>query len=64
MIRFETFERRTLRGKRFFFRIVAEGNNEILAQSQAYKSKQARATAITRIAHGSGVALIQEGVTR
>lgn len=61
MVRFETFDRLTLFGRRFFFRIVANGNNEPLAQSEAYTSKQARTLAITRIAQGSADAIIQEG---
>ena len=38
----QTFERMTLRGRRYFFRIIDAGNNEVLAQSQTYKTKQQR----------------------
>lgn len=61
MIRFETFERVTLRGKRWFFRIVASGNNEVLAQSQTYKAARDRDIAIGRIRHGAGDGPCREG---
>ena len=38
----ETFDKLTLLGPRWFFRVVDTGNNEILAQSQSYKSKYQR----------------------
>lgn len=45
----ETFERFTLLGPRWFFRIVDTGNNEILAASQPYKSKWGRDKTANRL---------------
>lgn len=45
-MRFETFDRLTLFGRRWFFRIVREGNNEPMAQSEAYNSAAKRDLAI------------------
>lgn len=61
MIRFETFERRTLLGLRHFFRIVREGNNEIMAPSQPYKRRESRDIAIAIIQEGAAKAPIVEG---
>jgi uncharacterized protein YegP (UPF0339 family) len=61
MIRFEPFERVTLRGRRFFFRIVAAGNNEILAPSQPYKTERQRDRTIALIKAGAMDAPIKEG---
>ncbi|HET7255615.1 MAG TPA: YegP family protein [Xanthobacteraceae bacterium] len=61
MIRFETFERLTLRGRRYFFRLVVVGNSEIIAQSEAYNSARARDHAIRLIRHGAFEARVIEG---
>lgn len=45
-MRFETFDRLTIFGRRWFFRIVREGNNEPMAQSEAYNSAAKRDIAI------------------
>ena len=54
----QIFSRLTLLGPRYFFRIVDVGNNEILAQSQTYKTKQQRDRTATRLAYGLGVAVV------
>jgi uncharacterized protein YegP (UPF0339 family) len=61
-MRFETFERVTLRGRRFFFRLVAAGNNEILAQSQPYKTERQRDRTVALIRAGAGHAGVTRGV--
>ncbi len=50
---FLTFDRMTLRGRRYFFRIRAN-NGEVLAQSEAYNTARAR---------DQGVAAIVAGIT-
>lgn len=60
-IRFETFDRLTLVGRRYFFRVVREGNNEIMAPSQPYKRPESRDIAIAIIQEGAGGARIIEG---
>lgn len=57
MIRFETFERLTLRGRRFYFRIVAN-NHEPVAQSEAYNRKESRDHAVKIISHWAGSAAV------
>lgn len=54
----QTFERLTLRGRRFFFRIVDCGNNEILAQSQPYKTKQQRDQTALRFSYSLACAMV------
>jgi uncharacterized protein YegP (UPF0339 family) len=61
-MRFETFERVTLRGRRYFFRLVAGGNNEILAQSQPYKTERQRDRTVALIRAGAGHAGVTRGV--
>lgn len=46
--RFEVFPRTTLDGRRYFFHMVAP-NNEIILQSQPYKSKAAAIATVTLI---------------
>ena len=46
----EKYERMTLLGHRWFFRIVDSENYEILAPSQAYKSARARDKTANRLA--------------
>lgn len=46
----ETFDRMTLLGPRWFFRIVDTGNSEILAPSQAYKWPYQRNATAKRLA--------------
>lgn len=64
IVRFEKFERKTLFGERYFFRIVREGNNEILAPSQPYKTIAGRDTAIDLIKHGAAEAPIVRGARK
>jgi hypothetical protein len=54
----QTFDRLTLRGRRWHFRIVDCGNNEILAASETYNSKQARDRTATRLAYAMGCAVV------
>lgn len=58
-IRFEPFDRWTLLGKRYFFRIVREGNSEIMAQSEAYNRAEPRDIAIAIIQEGAGEARVR-----
>lgn len=60
-IRFETFERQTFFGRRHFFRIVREGNNEIMAPSQPYKHEASRDIAIGIIQEGASAARVTKG---
>jgi hypothetical protein len=60
MIRFETFDRLTLRGRRWFFRIVRNGNNEPLAQSEAYNRAASRDIAMAIIQEGAGSSKVRE----
>lgn len=46
----QTYERVTLVGRRFFFRIVDSGNNERLAASQTYKTQKQRDMTAKRFA--------------
>jgi uncharacterized protein YegP (UPF0339 family) len=64
LIRFELFERKTLFGMRYYFRIVREGNNEILAPSQAYKTIGGRDAAINLIKQGAKEAPSVKGVRK
>lgn len=61
LLRFETFDHMTLRGRRHFFRLVRVGNNEIMAQSQPYKRAESRDIAIAIIQEGVGGARVIEG---
>lgn len=56
--RIETFERSGLLGRRLFFRIVDTRNNEILAQSQSYRTPIARDTTARRLAKAIGCPVI------
>lgn len=55
----ETFEKLTLFGPRWFFRLVDTGNSEILAQSQRYKSKWARDKTAKRLAKAISCPVIE-----
>lgn len=55
----QTFDRMTLRGRRWFFRIVDVGNNEILAPSQPYKSKWGRDKTARRLSRSLGCAIVE-----
>ena len=46
----QIFDRLTLRGRRWFFRLVDAGNHETLAQSEAYNSSAARDNTADRFA--------------
>lgn len=54
----QTFERSTLIGKRFFFRIVDCGNGEIIAASQTYKTKKQRDKTALRLSYGLACAVV------
>lgn len=53
----QTFDRRRFK-RRWYFRIVATGNNEIIAQSEAYNSRTARDKTATRLAYSLGCAVV------
>ncbi len=53
-----TFDRITLLGRRWFFRIVSVGNGEALAQSEAYNSARHRDDIAERFARQFGGAPI------
>lgn len=55
----QRFERTTLVGRRWFFRIVDAGNNEILAPSQAYKTIRQRDATAKRLAGALGCPLTE-----
>jgi hypothetical protein len=55
----ETFQRFTLLGPRWFFRIVDTGNSEILAQSQSYKSPYQRDITAKRMAAALGTKVVK-----
>lgn len=55
----QKFERPTLLGKRYFFRIVDAGNNEILAASQTYKTKKQRDETATRFGYSLACPIVQ-----
>lgn len=54
-----TFDRVTLVGRRFFFRIVDTGNHEVLAPSQAYKTQRQRDLTANRLASRMGCPVIK-----
>lgn len=54
----QTFERQTLVGRRYFFRIIDVGNNEILAPSQTYKSERQRDKTADRLATRMGCRVV------
>jgi uncharacterized protein YegP (UPF0339 family) len=58
-IRFETFDRLTLFGRRYFFRIVRNGNSEPMAQSEAYNRAAPRDIAIGIIQEGASSARVR-----
>lgn len=60
-LRFETFDRMTLRGRRYFFRIVRVGNNESMAQSEAYNRQEPRDIAVAIIQEGAATARVRAG---
>lgn len=55
----ETFDRVTLLGPRWFFRIVDIGNHEVLAQSQSYKGPYQRDITGKRLAAALGCKLVK-----
>lgn len=57
-VEIQAFDKFTLRGWRWFFRIVDCGNNEILASSEAYNSKAARDRTANRLAYAMGCAVV------
>lgn len=54
----QTFENKTLLGRRFYFRCVDTGNNEILFPSQTYKTKAQRDKTAIRLAYSLGCAVV------
>lgn len=54
----ETFDRATLLGRRWYFRIVDAGNHEIIAASEAYNSKASRNKTATRLAYAMGCPVV------
>lgn len=54
----QTFDRVTLLGRRWFFRVVDCGNNEVLAHGEAYNSKAARNATATRLAYAMGCKVV------
>ena len=59
-IEVQTFERKGLLGRRFYFRIVDTGNWETLAPSEAYTRAGARDRTARRLAGLIGCAVIPE----
>lgn len=57
-IEIQTFDKLTLFGHRWYFRLVDCGNNEILAASEAYNSKAARNKTANRLAYNLGSAVV------
>lgn len=57
VMRFEVFERRTLFGRRWFWRLRAK-NGEIISQSEAYNSRAAAAKTINTVIEQAGGAEI------
>lgn len=55
----QTFERLTLVGPRYFFRIVDCGNGEVLAPSQTYKTRLQRNLTADRLASAIGCRVVQ-----
>lgn len=58
----QTFDRLTLWGRRWFFRIIDAGNGQTLAQSEAYNSAQARNSTAVRFSNRLDAPL--EGIER
>jgi hypothetical protein len=56
----QTFDRRGLLGRRFYFRIVDTGNWETLAASEAYNRAQSRDKTANRLAKVIGCAVPPE----
>lgn len=56
----QTFERRGLLGKRYYFRLVDTRNWETLSSSEAYNSRGAREKTAKRIADTIGCSIIPE----
>lgn len=54
-----TFESVTLLGRRYFFRIVDTGNNEVLAPSQTYRTERQRDKTARRLADRMGCPLLK-----
>lgn len=57
-VEIQTFDKLTIVGKRWFFRIVDVGNNEILAPSQTYKTKAQRNKTANRLGYLMGCAVV------
>lgn len=57
----QTYERMTLVGRRFFFRIVDTGNNERLAASQTYRTQRQRDVTAKRFAGAMAIPIRKVG---
>lgn len=57
--RVEIFDRMTLLGRRWYFRIVDAGNHETLAPSEAYNSAAARDKTANRFARALGCPIVE-----
>lgn len=58
MMEVQTFDRMTLFGRRWFFRIVDTGNNEKLAASEAYNSYRDRDKTAKRLGRALGCPIV------
>lgn len=56
----QTFDRLTLLGRRWYFRIVDTGNSEILAASEGYSRPYGRNETAARLAKALSAPLIPE----
>lgn len=56
----QTFERKKLLGRRFYFRIVDTGNWETVAASEGYNSAAARDKTARRLAGALGCPVVRE----
>jgi hypothetical protein len=55
----ETFERRGLLGRRYYFRCVRTGNSEIIFSGEPYNTKRARDATASYVAGMMGVPIVQ-----
>jgi len=59
ILAFQTFSRRGLRGRRYYFRIIA-ANGEPVAQSEGYRNRLDRDSTIALIKRGAKDADVKE----
>lgn len=60
----QTFTRRGLRGRRWYFRVVSTGNWKTVAQSEGYNSKAARDGTVEDLRVSTGWPVIPERAKR